>query len=150
MKTLDFEPRFIQLATSINGSMPRYTMDRIAGLLNENAKPLNGSRILILGLAYKPNTSDYRESPSIDVMELLLEAKAQVSYHDPFVPQIELSGRKYSSVSLTDQALSGADCVVILTAHKDMDYARVARVARCVFDARNATAGIERANIQRL
>ncbi len=150
MKTLDFEPRFIQLATTINGGMPRYAVERIWTMLNDAGRALSGSRVLILGVAYKPNTSDYRESPALDVMVLLHEAKANVSYHDPYVPHLELWGRKLSSVKLTDQALKSADCVLILTAHRDIDYARVVRLSRRVFDARNATRGMEKAGVQRL
>ncbi|MBI3553444.1 MAG: nucleotide sugar dehydrogenase [Elusimicrobia bacterium] len=150
MKTLDFEPRFIQLASTINGTMPRYTVERITAALNEAGKSLNGSRILVLGVAYKPNVSDYRESASLDVMQLLHDAKAQVLYHDPFVPRIELAGRRLSSVRLSDQAVRSADCVAILTAHRDVDYARVVRLSRRVFDARNATKGLERPGVAKL
>lgn len=150
MKTLDFEPRFIQLATAINGSMPRYNVERIAQLLNDAGKALNGSKVLVLGIAYKPNTSDYRESPSLDVMQLLLEAKAKVAYHDPYVPSLELGGRTHSSIRLTDEAIRSADVVLILTAHRDVDYARVARLAKRVFDARNATKGMKGANLHKL
>ncbi|MBI5631748.1 MAG: nucleotide sugar dehydrogenase [Elusimicrobia bacterium] len=150
MKTLNFEPRFLQIASAINGTMPRYTVERIAHLLNESRKPLNGSRILILGVAYKPNTSDYRESPSLDVMQLLIEAKAQVAYHDPFVPKLSLAGQSFSCSPLTAQALKASDCVAILTGHRDVDYDKVLRHSPWVFDARNATQGIARPNLQRL
>lgn len=137
MKTLNFEPRFIQLATTINGSMPGYTVQRIADFLNGSKIALKGSRILVLGVAYKPAISDYRESPSLDVMHLLLQAGASVSYYDSYVPRIEVGGRRLRSTPLTSAALKKADCVAILTAHPEVDYPRVVRMARRVFDARN-------------
>lgn len=142
MKTLNYEPRFIQLASTINGSMPEYTVRRLDQTLNLDKKALNGSRILVLGVAYKPNVSDFRESPALDVMELLSQAKAEVSYHDSFVPEITIGGRRLSSIELTGAALKAADCVMILTAHRGVDYRKVARLARRVFDARNATRGL--------
>ncbi len=151
MKTLNFEPRFIQLASSINGSMPEHAVRRLGEILNRDKKALNGSRVLVLGAAYKPGLSDYRESPSLDVISLLLEAKVRVSYHDPFVPEIEVPGDgALRSVPLTDAALRSADCVAIMTAHREIDYARVARLARRVFDARNAAKGLTAENVTRL
>ena len=150
MKTLDFEARILELASQINASMPRYTVERIAAMLNRDGKALKGSRILVLGVAYKPDVSDYRESPALDVILLLLEAGARVSYHDPFVARIEVGRRRMLSVPLSASALRSADCVAILTAHKDLDYAKVCRAARRVFDARNVTRGPARAGVQRL
>lgn len=150
MKTMNYEPRFIQLASAINSAMPRFTVERIAYLLNRDRKALRGSRVLVLGVAYKPGVSDYRESPSLDVMQLLLEAGAKVSYHDPFVPRVRLGTGALTSAALTAKALKGADCVAILTAHKDIDYAWVVKTARRVFDARNATKGLRASSITRL
>ncbi len=138
MRTLNFEPRFIQLASAINDSMPEYTVGRISDLLNRDRKPLRGSRILILGVAYKPGISDYRKSPSLDVMHLLIGAGGAVSYHDAYVPRIEVAGKRLKSVPLADAALKSSDCVAILTAHPEVDYARVGRLAGRIFDARNA------------
>ncbi|HVA66110.1 MAG TPA: nucleotide sugar dehydrogenase [Elusimicrobiota bacterium] len=138
MRTLNFEPRFIELASAINGSMPAHVVERVAALLNKDKKPLNGSRILVLGVAYKSGTSDYRESPSLDVMHLLLEAKARVVYHDPRVPSLRLDGSLLKSRPLTASLLRWADCAAVLTAHRGIDYGAVARGARRVFDARNA------------
>jgi len=143
MKSLNFEPRFIQLSTVINGGMPEYTVGRVARALNADAKALKGSRILVLGVAYKPGVSDYRESPALDVMHLLAEEGAQVSYHDAFVPTAAAAGRTWRSRDLTAAAVKAADIVVILTAHPGVDYARVCRQARRVFDARNAAAGLK-------
>ncbi len=142
MKALNFEPRFIQLATTINGAMPEYAAARIARALNGAGKAVKGSRVLVLGVAYKPGVSDARESPALDVMHLLAEQGARVEYHDPHVPRAEAGGRVWRRRALTDAALRGADLVAILTAHREVDYARVARRARLVFDARNATAGL--------
>jgi UDP-N-acetyl-D-glucosamine dehydrogenase len=146
MKTLNYVPRFIELSTNINQAMPDYVVSRIADVLNEGKKALHGSRILVLGVAYKPGISDFRESPSLDVMDLLLQRKAAVSYHDPFVPRVSVGGRSMASVPLSDRALRSTDCVAVLTAHKEIDYGRVVRLARAVFDARNATrsAGFDR------
>jgi UDP-N-acetyl-D-glucosamine dehydrogenase len=150
MRTLNFEPRLIQLASTINGSMPEYTVARMAELLNVGKKSMNGSKILVLGVAYKPNTSDYRESPALDVITLLKLAGAEVSYYDPYVPSVELAGSSMARVKLTDAALRGADCVAIMTQHRDIDYARVVKLAKRVFDARNATKGLAKANVSRL
>jgi UDP-N-acetyl-D-glucosamine dehydrogenase len=139
MKTLNFEPRFIELASTVNGSMPDYTVGRITGLLNQNKRSLNGSSILVLGVAYKPGSSDYRESPAIDVMDILVRAKAKVSYHDPYVPAIDVAGKRLVSQPLNARTLKAADCVAILTAHRDVDYKKVMREAKAIFDARNAT-----------
>ena len=143
MKSLNFEPRFIQLSTVINGGMPGYTVGRVARALNEDSKALKGSRILVLGVAYKPGVSDYRESPALDVMHLLAEEGAKVEYHDAFVPAVAAAGRAWRSRALTAAAVKAADIVVILTAHPGIDYARVCRQARRVFDARNAAAGLK-------
>lgn len=150
VKTLNFDPRFIQLASAINESMPEYAVARIAEALNRARKPLCGSRILVLGAAYKPGLEDYRESPSIDVMDGLLRAGAKVRYHDPFVRSLEVRGRRLSSVPLSAAALRSADCVAILTAHPGVDYKRVVRLARLVFDARNAAKGLRSPNVVRL
>lgn len=142
MRELNFEPRFIELATAINGSMPAYAASRVARLLNRDGKAVRGSRVLVLGAAYKPGVGDWRDSPSLDLMHLLAEDGASVAYHDPFVPRVSAGGRTWTSRPLTDAALRGADCVAVLTAHREVDYRRVCRLARRVFDARNATAGI--------
>ncbi|HAH05476.1 MAG TPA: UDP-N-acetyl-D-glucosamine dehydrogenase [Elusimicrobia bacterium] len=149
MKAMNFEPRFIDLAGVINSSMPDFTVERVAELLNEDCRSLKGSRILALGMAYKPEVTDVRESPSFDVIKLLLERGASVQYHDPYVAQVDFEGRPMRSVPLTPKTLRAADAVVVLTAHKKVDYALVARHARRVFDARNAMKGLK-GNIVRL
>ncbi|MFI5350303.1 MAG: nucleotide sugar dehydrogenase [Elusimicrobiota bacterium] len=142
MKKLNFTPRFIELATVVNGDMPAYTVSRIADILKRDRRPMKGARILVLGVAYKPGVTDYRESPALDVMHLLAEKGARVEYHDSFVPKAEAAGRVWRGRALTDKALADADLVVILTAHRGVNYERVCRLARRVFDARNATAAI--------
>lgn len=149
MKSLNFEPRFIELASTVNGQMPRYAVRRVARLLNEDAKSVKRAKILVLGVAYKPGVGDYRDSPSLDIMHLLAEDGANISYHDPFVPRVSVGGRSWSSRRLTDAAVREADCVLILTAHPGVDYPRVVRLSRRVFDARNALAGLK-GRIERL
>lgn len=150
MKELKYEPRFLKLASVINGGMPDYVVERVATILNGDKKALNGSRLFVLGVAYKADTSDHRESPALDVMSLLLERGARVSYHDPFVPKLALRGRAFRSQPLSAKALAAADCVLILTAHRGLDYAEVARRSRRLFDARNATREIASRTVRKL
>jgi UDP-N-acetyl-D-glucosamine dehydrogenase len=142
MKSLNFNARFIELATEINGHMPEYVASMIGDLLNEDRIALNGSNVLLLGVAYKANVSDLRESPALDVIRLLTEKGAQVSYHDPHVPEVHQDGFAAKSVELTDEALRSADLVVILTNHSAVDYDRVVAKAHRVYDTRNATRGV--------
>ena len=150
MKELNFEPRFLQLASTINGGMPDYVVERVASLLNEDKKALNGSRLLVLGVAYKSGTSDYRESPALDVIDILLKRGAKVSYHDPHVPVARLPRGVLRSQPFSLKAVAAADCVLVLTAHTGLDYEAVAKRARRLFDARNATKTISRENVERL
>jgi len=139
MKSLNFSARFIELATEINSAMPEHVADRIAELLNDQRKSVNGAQILILGVAYKRDVGDMRESPALDVVMQLAGRGAEIRYHDPHVSEFEVDGRDYKGIELTDAALAEADLVVILTDHSEVDYDRVARLARRVFDTRNAT-----------
>jgi UDP-N-acetyl-D-glucosamine dehydrogenase len=150
MKSMNFEPRFIDLAGAVNSQMPEYAVGRVSRILNESKKSVKGSRILVLGAAYKPDVNDVRESPSVDVMTLLLKLGAEVSYHDPFVPYLEVSGKRLRSRPLSAKMLASADLTAILTAHKEVDYALVVSKSRLVFDARNATSGTRRKNIYKL
>ncbi|MBI5245286.1 MAG: nucleotide sugar dehydrogenase [Elusimicrobia bacterium] len=149
MKAMNFEPRFIDLAGVVNASMPEHAVSRMAEMLNEGRKALKGSRILALGMAYKPEVTDVRESPSFDVVKLLLERGARVAYHDPYVPEAAFEGRRLRSAPLTPAAIRAADLVAVLTAHRKVDYPLVARHARRIFDARNALKGLK-GNIVRL
>ncbi|MDE0884378.1 MAG: nucleotide sugar dehydrogenase [Myxococcota bacterium] len=142
MKSLNFSARFIELATEINSSMPAHVADRVADLLNDAQRAVNGARVLVLGVAYKSDVNDLRESPALDVISILAGKGAQVSYHDPFVAECEIEGTLYKGVELSDQALAESDLVVILTDHSGVDYGRVIDRANRVFDTRNATAGV--------
>jgi UDP-N-acetyl-D-glucosamine dehydrogenase len=149
--------RFIELAGEINTAMPRYVVARLAEELSQQrSKALKGARILMLGLAYKKNVDDMRESPALTLIGMLEQAGAKVSYHDPFIPAVKpsrehghLMGRK--SVPLTAKSLSDADAVLIVTDHDDIDYSMVAKHARLVLDTRNAMtrAGLAGAHIRK-
>jgi UDP-N-acetyl-D-glucosamine dehydrogenase len=141
-KQTGFDPRFIELAGHINGGMPHYVVEKVAEALNTRRKAINGSKILIAGVAYKRDIDDLRESPALDVMGLLHEKGATVAYADPFVPQVqgrEWSGRTdLTAVALTRGAIGHYDCVVILTDHQAFDYAAIVAEADLVVDTRNA------------
>jgi len=143
-KEWDFRTRFIELAGEINISMPYHVIGSVVGALNRQKKSLNGSQVLVLGVAYKRDIDDLRESPSLTIIELLQKEGAQVSYHDPYFPTIG-RGRKYdlqmTRASLDD--LSKYDCVLIVTDHSDYDYAKIVRESQLVVDTRNATKGIK-------
>lgn len=143
LKSVKYNARFIELASEINTNMPRYVVQRIQDALNERGKPLRGSRLLVLGVAYKPNVSDTRESPALDIIGLLREKGALVAYYDPHVPSIEHEGWGLQSISDLTQAAGEVDCVVIVTDHRDLDYSGVVRVAKLVFDTRDALRGVD-------
>jgi UDP-N-acetyl-D-glucosamine dehydrogenase len=144
-KQTGFDPRFIELAGQINRSMPHFVVDKIVDALNRHRKPLNGSTVLVLGLAYKRDIDDIRESPSLDVMTLLHQKGAIVQYADPHVPALASrswhGGFDLHGVPITPSSLAGADCVAILTEHRAVDYEMVLRSARLIVDTRNAIAG---------
>lgn len=133
----NFRSRFIELADEVNKRMPEETVNIISEALNSRRKPLHGSKILILGVAYKQNVSDYRESPSLDVIGLLLRRGADVLFNDPHVPEIEFHGQTMRSQELTDELLLSVDCVVILTAHDSYDWHWIAERANLIVDMRN-------------
>ncbi len=139
LKTLNHHARFIQLAAGINYGMPRCVLGKITDGLNECGKSLKGARVLVLGVAYKPDIGDLRGSPALDVIRLLFEKGATVAYHDPYVPAFELAGRHLSAIELNDEALEYADCVVITTHHSSYDWAGIARHSTLIVDTRNAT-----------
>jgi UDP-N-acetyl-D-glucosamine dehydrogenase len=143
LRSLNYHARFIELAGDINTHMPEYVVERIARALNDKKKAVRGSKILVLGVAFKRDIDDVRESPSLDVMNLLERDGAQVSYHDPHVARVAVDGGSMKSVALTDAALRRADVVVILTDHTAIDYERVVQKSRMVFDSRNATGKIK-------
>ncbi len=143
MKSLNFPARFIDLATDINSHMPEHVADRVADLLNEDRLAVNGANVLILGVAYKKDVGDMRESPALDVIKLLAEKGATISFHDPHVRECNVEGTTYKNVDLTDEVLGAADLAVILTDHSAIDYERVVARAGRIFDTRNATAAVE-------
>jgi len=140
LKTLNYNARFIQLAGEINSEMPRYWVQKVADALNEAGKPVKGSRVLVLGVAYKRDVDDVRESPALDIIELLRQKGADVRYHDPYVPAI--SHNDYNLAAETDLsvALAAADCVVVVTDHSTYDWPAIARQARLIVDTRHALA----------
>jgi UDP-N-acetyl-D-glucosamine dehydrogenase len=143
-KQAGFESRFIELAGCVNAAMPHYVADKVAEALNTRRKAVNGSSILVLGVAYKRDIDDIRESPALDVMHLLHDRGARVSYADPHVPVVRArdwaGARELRSVDLTREALASADCAVVLTDHRAFDYGMVAEAAALVVDSRNAVA----------
>jgi len=138
LRTLNYTARFIELASEVNSHMPEYVVSKVASALNEARQALNGSRVLILGVAYKPNVSDVRESPALDIIHLLQARGAKVQYHDPHVPNLLHEGVALHSMELTDTAVSAADCVIIVTHHSTFDWPRIAAHARLIVDTRNA------------
>jgi UDP-N-acetyl-D-glucosamine dehydrogenase len=155
-KQSGFESRFIELAGQINSGMPHVVVTKIGDALNRQQKAVNGSTVLVLGVAYKRDIDDIRESPSLDVMTLLLQKGARVQYADPYVPVLTADhwhggpgGEPMKSEALTAATLGKADCVVVLTDHRVVDYAMVQRSAKAVVDTRNAIPG-QHANVFRL
>ena len=137
MRTLNYKTRFIELAGELNAAMPEYWIGKLAERLNDAGKAVRGSTVLVLGVAYKKDIDDIRESPALDVMRLLHQRGATVCYHDPFVAKVKEDGLELSSVPLTAATLEGADCVIVVTDHTTVDYGLVARHARAVVDTRH-------------
>jgi UDP-N-acetyl-D-glucosamine dehydrogenase len=144
MRTLNYRTRFIELAGEINAAMPEYWVGRVVDRLNEQGRAARGSKVLVVGVAYKKDIDDIRESPALDVIRLLERRGAVVSYHDPHVRQLKDDDIDLASTPLTAETLSAADCVVIVTDHSDVDYPLIARGARLVVDTRNALARLRR------
>ena len=138
LRTLNYTARFIELASEVNSHMPEYVVGKITDALNSLSRAVNGSRVLILGVAYKPNVSDVRESPALDIIHLLLERGADVSYHDPYVPSLASDGFPMETVTLDDDTLSTAGCVVVVTNHDGYDWDWIAGQAGLIVDTRNA------------
>ncbi len=142
MRSLNYKTRFIDLASEVNSAMPDFVVEKIARALNEQKKAVNGSRVMVLGIAYKRDIDDMRESPALDVMRLLEQRGAEVVYHDPFVPSFREEGHEAFSVPLTAAELGRADAVVIITDHTALDYQFVVDHAALVVDTRNALARV--------
>ena len=150
LKTLDYNARFIQLAAEINSSMPHLVVNKINEALNEQKRSFNGSTVLVLGVAYKSNVSDIRESPALEIIQELIDRKAVVLYNDEYVPTLTLRGRTMHSQTLSSGLLQAADCAVVVTDHGYYDAPWIVGEARCVVDTRNITRGIDDEKIFRL
>ncbi|MFC2095156.1 nucleotide sugar dehydrogenase [Candidatus Bipolaricaulota bacterium] len=149
-KEYDFTTRFIDLAGQINDAMPYHVAERASELLNGVGKPIKGSKVLLLGMAYKKDIDDLRQSPALKIAGLLLDQGADLAYHDPLIPVIGQTGIHLSSIELTDDVLAAQDLVIITAAHSSIDYARVAEKASLIFDTRNATDGLPGEHLFRL
>ena len=139
LKSLNYYARFIELAGDINSHMPEYVVDRVKRLLNQHSKSVKGTNILLLGVAYKKDIKDLRESPALDVMRLLEKEGAKLHYNDPHAPQIKWDNGVQKSVKLTAAVLNKADLVIILTNHSSYDYQWIVNNSKLIFDSRNAT-----------
>lgn len=139
MRSLSVQTRFIELADAINTAMPAYVVQRVQDALNEESKPLRGSRILILGVTYKADVADLRESPALTIVDLLASRGAIVQFHDPFIERIQTGTLVLERSPLTMEALREADCVLIHTAHSSYDWEKIVAHARMIFDTRNVT-----------
>ncbi|MBA7649069.1 UDP-N-acetyl-D-glucosamine 6-dehydrogenase [subsurface metagenome] len=146
----DFHTRFIELAAEINEQMPHYATSRIVEALNTKGKSLNGARVLVLGATYKKDVEDIRESPALKLIQLLREKGANVTYNDPYIAKIQIAKGTLTSVELTEECLSRADCVVIATNHSHYDYQHIADKTSLIFDTRGATKKLKNNNIIRL
>lgn len=138
LKALNYTARFIELASEINTGMPRYVVGKIQDALNAHQKPLRGSKILVIGTAYKPDVDDLRESPSLDIIGLLLQKGAEVDYHDPYIPSINHEDWTLESLKDIEEGVRNADCVVIVTDHSIYDYEEILNKASLIVDTRNA------------
>jgi len=150
MRTLDYKARFIELASEVNAAMPEYVVELVGDGLNKFARSINGSKVLLLGMAYKPDIDDVRESPALDVYSLLEAKGAKVSFHDPFVSEIRFDSRMETTIDLDLKMLDAYDCVVITTNHSEYDFKAIVENSRLVVDTRNATAGIDSEKVKRL
>lgn len=143
LKALNYYARFIELAGDINSHMPEYVLERVSLLLNRHNKSIKGSKILVLGVAYKKDIKDVRESPALDVLRLLAKRGGEVFYNDPFVPILKLDDLNEKSVKLTAKLLRGCDCTVIVTDHSSYDYRWIVANSKLVMDTRNATRNVK-------
>lgn len=143
MKALNFSARFIELAGEINSHMPEFVVERISRALNQKKKALNGSTVLILGVAYKPDVADVRESPALDILHLLQELGCTAVYHDPYVSMLKIGGKELQSKNLTPALLKSADAVVVVTPHKGFDRGIILRHSPLILDTRNFFRGLQ-------
>ena len=140
MRTLNYRTRFIELAGEINAEMPEYWVEKVVAALNDHQRSVRGSTVLVVGVAYKRDIDDLRESPALDVIRLLERMGAVVRYHDPYIPELHEDSVALKSVPLTPETVRSADCVVIVTDHSNLDYAMLAREARALVDTRHVVA----------
>jgi len=150
LKTLDYTARFIELASEINSSMPHYVVNKISEALNEQRRSLNGATVLVLGVAYKRNVSDIRESPALDIIQSLLARKTVVLYSDDYVPSLTLQGHTLTNQPLSSGLLQAADCVALITDHSYYDVSTIVRASRAIVDTRNMTRGFNDTRILRI
>lgn len=143
MKTLDYKARFIELAGEVNSSMPDYVVSKVWQALNAQKKSVNGAHIMAVGVAYKRDVNDIRESPAIDILKVLQSSGAQVRYHDPYIDSFTLSGETLESEAMTPELVAWADCVVIISDHTCIDIEMILKNAVAVVDSRNASKGRE-------
>lgn len=148
----DYHTRLIETSGEINTGMPEYVVDRVMKVLNKNKTAMNGAKVLVLGVAYKNDIDDYRESPALNVIDHLLEQGAETTYYDPYIPEYKHKGKVHTGVKeLTDDMIREADIVVICTAHECFDYDRIQKLAKEIFDTRNAMKNVQdRSNIELL
>ncbi len=145
MRGLNYRTRFVELASELNAEMPKFLVEKVRSSLESRGETLEGANIMIIGVSYKKDVGDVRESPALHVIQELLSSDAKVEYHDPYVPELQLSeGLSLSSVTLTDEILSQSDAVVIVTDHSSLDYSRILNSSPILVDARNATRFLSR------
>ncbi|HWX25043.1 MAG TPA: nucleotide sugar dehydrogenase, partial [Vicinamibacteria bacterium] len=150
LKTLNYRARFIELAGEVNSEMPEYVCTRVGDALNEQERSIKGSRVLILGVSYKKDVDDVRESPALDILQILEGRGAKVTFYDPHVSRFELNGRVYRTEEGLLQAVRGSDVVVIVTDHSDFPYGEIVEHAKIVVDTRNATRGVSSPKILKI
>jgi UDP-N-acetyl-D-glucosamine dehydrogenase len=137
MRSLNYKTRFIEVAGEVNSEMPLFWVRKVGDRLNDLSRSVRGSKILVIGVAYKKDIDDLRESPALDVIRLLHQQGAEVSYHDPYIPALDEDGEHLESVPLTKERVAGSDCVVIVTDHSKLDYGLIKQHARAIVDTRN-------------
>ncbi|RMF94524.1 MAG: nucleotide sugar dehydrogenase [Candidatus Schekmanbacteria bacterium] len=144
LKELNFNARFIELAGEVNSHMPEFVISKITDSLNIRNKSVKGAKVLIIGVSYKRDINDMRESPALDIIGILDEKGAKISYYDPYIPSFTLKGKKYKSKNLTPNEIKNADCVVITTNHSCIDYEKVVKHSKLIVDTRNALKNFKR------
>jgi UDP-N-acetyl-D-glucosamine dehydrogenase len=140
MRTLNYRTRFIEVAGEVNSEMPEYWVEKLTGALNDHGKSVRGAKLLVIGVAYKKDIDDIRESPAMDIVRLLEQLGGKVSYHDPYIPQFKEGDVAMTSVPLDAAAVRAADCVMIVTDHSNIDYAMIGREAKALVDTRHTVA----------